>query len=90
VPVAGGVEYASGMPEPSTIRWCFAPSLPQLTGLGLVVAPPFSVHVAGVDAGWSGAKWDRISLFRPSSRRSTHLRSAQAAGYYLKALYSNR
>ena len=42
------------------------------------------------DTGWSGAKWDRFPTSRPPSRPPTQARSAQAAGYYLKSLYSNR
>ena len=33
---------ASGMPPPSTRRWCLLPRRPRSTGLGPVLAPPFS------------------------------------------------
>ena len=41
----------------------------------------------GNGTGWSGAKW---ALRRPGRRadRPLHVRSAQAAGYYLRSLYS--
>src|SRR5438094_122117 len=34
---------ASGMPPPSTRRWCLLPARPRSTGLGPVLAPPFSL-----------------------------------------------
>src|SRR5262249_56202985 len=40
---------ASGIPVASTSRWCLEPFLALSTGLGPVAAPPFRLHVAGVN-----------------------------------------
>jgi hypothetical protein len=39
---------ASGIPPPSTRRWCLLPRRPRSTGLGPVLRPPFRLRVAGV------------------------------------------
>ena len=42
VAVAAGERPASGIPPPSTSRWCLLPRRPRSTGLGPVFAPLFS------------------------------------------------
>ena len=58
--------HASGMPPPSTSRWCLLPARPRSTGLGPVLAPHFSL----------AGDW---SLRSPAPTRAGRRRAARRA-----------